>query len=258
MRVVHLSDWHGDSQPLPGADLYVVTGDMLPNFCTYKYDTNASRPRPENIVEYHTNLHLIGEKPEKTPRGAYVGRITDPLREVKCQTKYIELELEKDGFRRHLGTPGAQVLLLRGNHDFVSLSPWFAGGPTFEFGFGGTVLNFMGHKIDGTRGINYIYGEWSDEFTETQWRDAFSHISDDCDMLLTHAPPRNILDHEGHHYGSDTVASYVNRRMLATDHEGAAPLRAHFFGHVHASNGSKNIGGTLFSNAATTYIVYDI
>lgn len=32
-RVVHFSDWHGDllTAPLPSSDLYVCTGDMLPN-----------------------------------------------------------------------------------------------------------------------------------------------------------------------------------------------------------------------------------
>lgn len=31
MRLIHFSDWHSDESVLPEADLYVCTGDMLPN-----------------------------------------------------------------------------------------------------------------------------------------------------------------------------------------------------------------------------------
>lgn len=32
MRIVHFSDWHGRQEALPLADIYICTGDMLPNF----------------------------------------------------------------------------------------------------------------------------------------------------------------------------------------------------------------------------------
>ena len=262
MRIVHISDWHGESNSLPEADLYVVTGDMLPNFCTFQYEMVDRSPlsiNPLKVINWPANMHLLGCAAAKKPKdSAYVGRITDPADEFSKQNRFIDIELQKGGFRRHLGSHDAQVVVIRGNHDFVDLGRWF-GGDVFEFGADGTSFEFKGLKISGVRGINWIVGEWSDELTDPEWRDAMRLFPDDCDMLLTHAPPRNILDSSyGSHYGADILASYVHRRMIKSDEDGAKPLRAHFFGHIHEANGSENIEGILFSNAATTHIVHDI
>lgn len=266
MKIVHLSDWHGnqcydsrDGKKLPWAELYIVTGDMLPNFYWFRYDVTSTKPlQPMKVEEWPSNMHLFGEDPGPRPRGVYVGRRTDPIREAELQTRYIELDVQKGGFRRHLGNPDAHVAIVRGNHDFVDLAPWFVGGPTFEFS--NSAMSFMlgDYEIAGIRGINYIYGEFSDEYTDTQWRDALRLLPRDCDILLSHAPPRNIRDFAGEHYGSDQLSSYVTQRMMLADRRGTPPLRAHFFGHVHEQAGSETREGVLFSNAATTWIEYEI
>lgn len=263
MKIVHISDWHGNrccpDPGLPEADVYVVTGDMLYNFCTYQYDVSVFGPgEPGTIVQWNGNHRFLeGEDPGPRPQGVYVGRITDPLEEMRCQDLWIDQDLARGGFRRHLGSHDAQVIVVPGNHDFVQLSRWF-GGSVFEVVKPTDTFEFGGFVWGGSRGINYIYGEWNDEISDMEWRARVAAIPHNVNMLVTHAPPRMILDRDPDHYGADALASYVNRRMIERDEDGRDPLRAHFFGHVHGSHGSTNIEGTLFSNAATTYLVYDI
>lgn len=258
MRVVHLSDWHGKSQPVPEADIYVVTGDMLPNFPLLLFDV-APPGEPEQLVVWPTNRELVGLDVVPRPQGSFVCWVVDPTVERALQDVFIDRETEVGGFRRHLGSPDALVAVVRGNHDFVDLHRWFTGGPTFEFGVHGDVLEFQGLRLAGLRGINFICGEWCDELTSDEWSVAMGRVPPDCDVLLSHAPPRNVLDDcHGNHYGSDHLAQYVQTRMYRTEQDGARPLRAHLFGHIHESFGSTNIDGTLFSNAATGFLAHDI
>lgn len=57
LRVVHFSDWHGRQMSLPAADLYVCTGDMLPNFSSDRAREvarqTAWRDQPGNRLRAH-------------------------------------------------------------------------------------------------------------------------------------------------------------------------------------------------------------
>ncbi len=72
---------------------------------------------------------------------------------------------------------------------------------------------------------------------------AWANIPPDTDILVTHTPPQGILDRSrrGQSLGCPALANAVQR---------IAP-RAHCFGHVHASAGILENGGTLFINASS-------
>ena len=69
----------------------------------------------------------------------------------------------------------------------------------------------------------------------------YAAIPDDTDILITHQPPQEILDHaEDYGYGSPELRDAVLR---------IHPL-AHLFGHIYDAVGLVRFGGTVFSNGA--------
>ncbi|MFL9842417.1 metallophosphatase domain-containing protein [Sphingomonas sp. ST-64] len=71
----------------------------------------------------------------------------------------------------------------------------------------------------------------------------WSTIPASPDILITHTPPKDVLDRSsrGRSHGCGALARELTR---------VAP-RVHCFGHVHASVGQSSIGETLFINASS-------
>jgi Icc-related predicted phosphoesterase len=67
-------------------------------------------------------------------------------------------------------------------------------------------------------------------------------IPERTDVLITHTPPMNVLDQNRH--GRHCGCPDLQRRLL-----GLKP-RIHCFGHIHASGGALDQGGTTFVNAS--------
>ncbi len=234
MRVIHISDWHGNLQPIPEADLYVVTGDMLPNF------------------------------PDVYNNGSYVTYKIKPMLEFTGQHRWCESLSLGGGFRDFLGSPDAPLVCVRGNHDFIDLSTMFDGCNLIhefvdnEF----IVVPGLNVNITGHRGIPYIYGSWNDEESRADLKDRMRRMPH-ADIYLTHYAPSGILDasappDEGfvtdygaaHHYGLEGMAD----ELLYRSTKGL-----HCFGHIHECGGLvKKIGNVSFSNAATAVNVIDI
>jgi predicted phosphodiesterase len=78
-------------------------------------------------------------------------------------------------------------------------------------------------------------------------REVWERIPDDVDILVTHAPPLNILDDTsaGTNCGSEELRKTVDGGRIRP--------RLHVFGHVHESHGVRRLaeGGSLFVNAAS-------
>jgi DNA repair exonuclease SbcCD nuclease subunit len=254
MRIVHFSDWHGQTLELPAADLYVCTGDMLPNFLIHTIR------RPDGtMVAWETNLHLLGGATSEKPSGDTLHRAPDHVREARLQTAYLAAH-PNGNLRRCFGTPDAPVICCRGNHDFVDIAPMFAGGPVFEISEDAT-RTFVHPTpsgpvtVGGFRGMLLYRGEWSDEMPDARFAERCSRVPADVDLLVTHQPPYRIRDltWRGHLAGSPAMETHLRERADA-----GRPYKAHLFGHIHEVPGVETKFGTVFSNAATTFNVIEL
>lgn len=210
MKIIHVSDTHG-SLPLlceafsQRADLIIHTGDFLPNY---------GRVR------------------------TFRGELVDSLLEESYQQNW--LERHSDLLVTYLKAP---LLLVRGNHDFVSPSDSLRskGASVLELSDNESSIQFGGLVFGGFRQIPFIIGEWSGEE-----HDLSPHIQralqGDPNVLVTHTPPAQILC-DG--YGCPPLSS----ALFYGEHR----IRTHLFGHAHNSGGIAETGGITFSNAACTF-----
>lgn len=224
ITICHFSDWHGCWYKLPEANLYICTGDMLYNY--------------------------------PNPKGTTVGR-----REIYCQGKAVQ---DLGNQRERLGIPEtAPLVVVRGNHDFISLVKLFGEKHTYEVGLSTTTFhNICGLKVGGFRGVNFMTGEWSDELFTPDFDKLSKALPPDLDILVTHAPPHSIMDsknnYEGRseHYGVRAAMTYIDRQSRTKAH-----LKLHCFGHVHSARGTTTQGErpywVHFSNASEGYNLYE-
>jgi Icc-related predicted phosphoesterase len=245
MKICHLSDSHGQLGILPQADLYLVTGDMLPNYPLLRVLKDSMSP--DGIV---TIDPLDQEAITKLPRNSQViCREVNEQREIKLQNEWIN----QNPFRKLTGlSESAPVVTVRGNHDFVGLKNWI-GANVWEVDLDSTqTVSMLGLKIGGVRGINYMMGEWSDELSREEFDKRVEQLPFDIDILISHSPAFGILD-STERYGSPSLASWINKRLHQKN-----KFTGHFFGHVHESHGVRELGGALFSNAATTVHLFNL
>ena len=232
MRIIHFSDWHwgfvehpeSPKFQLPEADLYVCTGDMMDNFPVVSGgwgwgDDNLIRPENERIRQGEDIKHFVKD----------------------------------GGFKRFLGSPNAPIVCVRGNHDFIDLGRLFEGCNFVHEFKDNEVVEVLGLKVTGHRGIPFIYGSWNDEVQKPDLLDRVRAIPNEVDLLLTHYPPSLILDSEGEvrAYGLEGMAGIIFQKIN--------PGGAHMFGHIHGSGGRiERVDDMLFSNAATKYNVLEL
>lgn len=235
MKVVHASDWHWGFMKLPEADLYCFTGDMMPNY-------------------------PVKDKPMDRQRmdGTWGYRI-DPENERIRQGEEVKHFLKAGGFRQYLGSPDAPILAVRGNHDFIDIKMLFEGCNFVHEFVNNEVVEVLGLRASGHRGIPHIFGSWNDETQRPDLTDKCRAIPDDIDLLLTHYPPALVLDTEIVGFGkSYRVESYGLESMAHIVGNKLRKHGIHMFGHIHGSGGRmEHVGGDdypmIFSNAATTF-----
>jgi Icc-related predicted phosphoesterase len=229
LTLVHISDWHGAFAKVPWADAYFITGDMLKNY-------------PEYTRTYCELNDIPWIEP---PRETF--KQSEDVRTLK--------------FRKYLGNPDAPIYIVRGNHDFVYLSRAFDGGPVFEFDHDNYVYELEGLRIGGFRGVTYLEGDWSDEMKFVDLCRQVERLPKDIDILLTHAPPRGIMDKVGSYgrgpnVGIRPLVGYLNSQAYKN-----GSLRLHCFGHIHENFGTCKPDpgdcGITYSNAATGYIKWE-
>jgi Icc-related predicted phosphoesterase len=260
-RVVHFSDWHGEWQKLPEADVYVCTGDMLPNFPDIRFRGERScrdvwvSPDPCSAGKLSSSFELDGELFRYS-----LERRVDHAKEARLQTEWARL----NQITPFLGSPQAPIVCVRGNHDFVPLSLLFEGCWVHEFGVGedeSEMFDAAGLCFTGARGIPYIIGEWADELSDSDMRLRMAKVPLSVDVLVTHAPPQGVMDLYGNmHIGCPHISSWIQRQAYAIsgpNPNGYPLLRAHLFGHNHRP-GVETVSGTVFSNAATAFNVLEL
>lgn len=121
-------------------------------------------------------------------------------------------------------------------------------------------LTISGHKIWGSP-YTPKFGDWSFMMNENDLNLVWEQIPLDTDILITHGPPKGILDNvisnddfQIINVGSKTLMNKISKLSL----------EAHLFGHIHSeellfkdrdsiqvvNNLVKKIGNTKFSNGA--------
>ncbi len=141
------------------------------------------------------------------------------------------------------GLPHRHKVLVAGNHDFGLQHDPGAGARLT----GATYLEDSGTTVDGLT----VWGSpWQPLFFDWAFnlprgaplRERWDLIPAGTTILVTHGPPRGILDRvdDGQHVGCDDLLTAVRR----------VRPRLHVFGHIHESAGTTEVDGTVFVNAS--------
>ena len=135
-------------------------------------------------------------------------------------------------------------LFIGGNHDFTleGMKPRHYGDGIYYLA--DSEISIDGVKFYGTPWTPYLTN-WA--FTMPKSKNAryevWSKIPEDTDILITHTPPRNILDHPTGRPDVRLGCSQLLKRV-----EELPNIKYHFFGHIHASRGQEG----RYVNASST------
>ena len=141
--------------------------------------------------------------------------------------------------------PHRRKVLIAGNHDWLFEKRPEAARALLSPSI--TYLRDERVELDGLR----LYGSpWQPEFAEWAFNlprgpklaEKWARIPEGIDILITHGPPRDILDRtsDGRNEGCDDLLKAVYR----------VKPRFHVFGHIHESYGTVTKHDTTFVNAS--------
>jgi predicted phosphohydrolase len=153
-------------------------------------------------------------------------------------------------FDRWVGTlPHPHKIVIAGNHDFA-----FEQDPEARTWI--TRATYLQDERVVIGGLRIWGSPWQPRFFDWAFnldrgeplRKVWARIPADTDVLVTHGPPRGILDRcaDGRQVGCDDLLDAVRR----------VKPRLHVFGHIHEDWGQKVIDGTRFVNASTCTLSY--
>jgi Icc-related predicted phosphoesterase len=145
---------------------------------------------------------------------------------------------------------GKPAIVVNGNHDFVDLAGLMKmrGYPVHAVSPEG--FDFLGKRWGGFPHIPFIRGEWSKEASEQELDIlVYETLKCDPDILVTHAPPYEILDEEAH-YGIPSLTRALMNSKNKISH--------HFFGHCHHTTGQVEQLGITFVNSACRFQLVEI
>ncbi|HEY0395775.1 MAG TPA: metallophosphoesterase [Candidatus Elarobacter sp.] len=149
------------------------------------------------------------------------------------------------------------VIAIPGNHDFGAENDPAETRALFE-SRGIVWLVDEPAVVDGVRFYGSPWQPWFYDWAFNFPRDdggaaaraAWARIPAETDVLITHGPPRGILDTtvpRREHAGCPHLLDAIRARPR---------IRAHVFGHIHEGYGSERDGETLFVNASICDLNY--
>jgi 3',5'-cyclic AMP phosphodiesterase CpdA len=157
---------------------------------------------------------------------------------------------EIEAFDRWLGTlPHPHKVVIAGNHDFAfehdpEARTWITRA-TYLQDEGGV---FAGLRVWGSPWTPRFY-DWAFNLDRGEpLRKVWERIPAELDVLVTHGPPRGILDRcfSGDDAGCDDLRIAVERIRP----------RLHVFGHIHEAHGELVHEGVRFVNASNCTLSY--
>lgn len=137
-----------------------------------------------------------------------------------------------------------RILCTGGNHDRILETDLTRRSQPFRN------AHFLKDEVVEFRGLKIFGAPWVPDLkthaffqSRSSLASAWARVPADVDILVTHTPPKGILDtsSRGRSLGCPSLADELKR---------ISP-RVHCFGHVHAAAGSREVGKTLFINAAS-------
>lgn len=145
------------------------------------------------------------------------------------------------------GLPYRHKVVVAGNHDFGMQGTPQERGVVIPSGV--TYLENSGVEIDGILfwGSPWTpwFHDWAFNFpSDAAARACWAGIPDDVQVLVTHGPPRGILDRVPR--GEDVGCPFLRERI-----DQLPALRLHVFGHIHEQWGRVDHGRYRSVNAAT-------
>lgn len=150
------------------------------------------------------------------------------------------------------------TIFIAGNHDFAfqNPSPYMHGSVNILLEeYSNVYLQDSSVVINGVK----FYGSpWTPEFnnwafnmTPEQLEEKWLSIPDDTDVLITHGPPKGILDvtREGLSVGDPALTQALSR----------VRPKIHAFGHIHEANGIRELtNGMICINASSVNRDYQV
>ncbi len=136
-------------------------------------------------------------------------------------------------------------LVIAGNHDFLFQDDREQAVAMLS---AGTYVEDELVEIDGVK----IYGSpWTPTFFDWAFmkdrgepiRKMWDMIPEGLDILVTHGPPKGVLDFCGQHVGCDDLLDVVTNKLTH-------PPRYHIFGHIHEGHGKRSSVKTEFLNVS--------
>ena len=146
-------------------------------------------------------------------------------------------------------------ILIAGNHDFMfDVNPEMAHGVLSNYP-GITYLNESGVVIEGIKfwgsPITLYFHNWAFNRHPHEIAPHWEKIPDDVDVLITHGPPFGILDKT--HYGKIQTGCPILLEKIKK-----IKPQVHAFGHIHEARGTVQTEDTLFINASTVDLRYNL
>jgi len=161
-------------------------------------------------------------------------------------------------FNDWLGSlPFKHKIVIAGNHDHLLGKPAHAAAARAML----TNCTYLQDSEIALGGVRFYGSPWTPDFFPDHWvfnqprtgrraRDRWAQIPDNTEVLITHGPPRGILD-ECPDIRNDAALIHVGCEDLRRRIRQLKKLRFHFFGHIHEGSGQFNEAGVRFVNAAS-------
>jgi len=144
--------------------------------------------------------------------------------------------------------PHRHKLFIAGNHDFLfEQNPTVARLILKDNGIAyleDDYLELEGLRIYGTPQQPYFHG-WAFNREEEDLMEIYERIPDGLDILITHCPPRGILDEVAQDFKLRHIGSYDLLQKVSR-----AKPKFHCFGHCHVGYGAKSVIDTFYINAS--------
>lgn len=143
---------------------------------------------------------------------------------IKRQRDWLDTE-----FREWLiEQPAKRIIGTFGNHDFVAEEGEVPNDLPGEWLIDeGTV--WEGYNVWGSPYVNK-FGNWAFMKRDEELSEHFNKIPSDTNILITHGPPKGILDANVH--GEECGSKSLLDSLKTLD-----DLKLHVFGHIHEANG---------------------